>query len=287
MTVIIIFVLSLPPAITGQEPKVGHSPKASIDDLKWIAGHWEGEAMGGKFEETWNPPKGGTMVGMFKFIKDGHVNFYEFLTIVPKDETLVLRLKHFSSELVGWEEKDKSIEFPLTSISEKEARFDGLTFQNISPDRLLIVVMNQQKDGTNQELRFSCHRTGQAPRKGAKQAIAQVLAMDSVLSRQRDQLPEKHSLATAVSVYVHGLDSIDFSECPTEFASAFKQHRDAWNDSIPFFEKHDGLHGEMQEVMGKIRQMDQTVVSELDRYLVHIMDSWTEVENIASNHGAD
>ena len=40
-------------------------PAAKIGDLKWIAGDWHGSAMGGDFEETWNPPFAGTMMGMF------------------------------------------------------------------------------------------------------------------------------------------------------------------------------------------------------------------------------
>jgi hypothetical protein len=282
-----VVVLALQAAVPAQEASDTPSPKASINDLSWIAGHWQGKAMGGDFEETWNPPKGGAMMGMFKFIKDGEVNFYEILTIVPKNDSLVLRLKHFHNDLVGWEEKDKSVEFPLNSISKKEAKFDGLTFTKISDDEMLIVVVTKQKSGKTQELRFECHRAGKAKPNDGSQAIAQVFALDSVLSKQRDRLPEKHSLATAVQAYVVGLDNTDFSECPSEFAREFKKHRDAWNDSISFFEKHNGLHGEMHAVIDKIRQMDQAVVSELDRCMLPIMESWKAVENEAKKHGVD
>ena len=280
-----VFSFAFHAAAFAQEASHTPSPDGSIDDLSWIAGHWQGEAMGGTFEETWNPPNGGAMMGMFKFVKDGEVKFYEILTIVPKNDSLVLRLKHFHNDLVGWEEKDKSVEFPLISISKNEAKFDGMTFNKISADELLIVVQAGQKSGETQALQFECHRAEKGTPYDNHQAIAQVFALDAVLSRQRDRLPQKHSLATAVQAYVLGLDNIDFGKCPAEFSQAFKKHRDAWNDSISFFEKHDQMHGEMQSVIDRIREMDQTVVSELDRCMLPISDTWKAVENEAKKHG--
>ena len=113
------------------KPNDTAAPQATIDDVSWISGSWSGQAMGSRFEETWNPPSAGTMVGMFKFIKEEEVAFYEILTIVEQGGTLMLRLKHFSPGLEGWEEKEKSIEFPLVSVSQSEARFDGLTLSLI------------------------------------------------------------------------------------------------------------------------------------------------------------
>ncbi len=129
----------------------------SINDLAWIAGHWQGEGLGGKFEETWNKPFGGEMIGMFKLVKDGKVVFYEILTIVPKDKSFVLRLKHFNSKLEGWEEKDKSVEFPFVSASKTEIKFNGLTFKKISDDQMQIVVRTQRGDKIS-ELKFVCKR---------------------------------------------------------------------------------------------------------------------------------
>ena len=100
------------PALSAQTDTESSKSAKLLEKIAWIAGDWHGEAMGGSFEEAWLPPSAGTMVGVFKFIKDGEVGFYELLTIVPtEDDSLVLRLKHFHGDLKGWEEKDKSIEF--------------------------------------------------------------------------------------------------------------------------------------------------------------------------------
>ncbi len=140
------------------------SPKATIDQIAWIAGDWHGEAMGGKFEEAWNPPMGGAMMGMFKFVDGGKIGFYELLTIVPKGDSLVLRLKHFDANLKGWEEKDKSVEFPLLELSDRVAKFDGLKFKKISSDRMdIIVAVEQGSDKPAEELKFECHRRRTEP----------------------------------------------------------------------------------------------------------------------------
>lgn len=34
------------------------SPKATLQDIKWIVGNWTGEALGGICQETWSEPLG-------------------------------------------------------------------------------------------------------------------------------------------------------------------------------------------------------------------------------------
>lgn len=266
----------------------GKSPTASIEDVSWIAGQWTGEALGGRFEETWNSPSAGGMVGMFKLTRDGDVSFYELLTIVPEGESLVLRLKHFGSDLVGWEEKDKSVEFPLVAIRDNEAQFNGLTFRKIDNDEMLITV-NVKSGGEVQELRFECHRAKQTDDSGtrisAADAVLRVYRIDRIIAKQRDHLPEKATLAIAVHNYVLGLDSIDYSDCSADFSAAFMKHRDAWNDSIPFFESHDDLHGEMHELFDQIKELDNDASRELEHHFKSIMDTWKEVETAAHEAG--
>ncbi len=134
------------------------SPTAKVADVGWIAGHWQGSAMGGEFEETWNPPFAGTMVGMFKFAKGNEVQFYELLTIVEKDNSLLLRLKHFDRNLVGWEERDKTIEFPLRELTKDSAVFDGLVFTRVDANNMKIEVTAKESNGEPKTIRFPCKR---------------------------------------------------------------------------------------------------------------------------------
>ena len=130
---------------------------ATIDEIGWIQGSWTGSAMGGTFEETWNPPSFGTMVGVFKFVKDEKVVFYEILTIVEKDGSLLLRLKHFAPDLVGWEGKEESVEFPLVSVSKTQAKFKGLSFEKTDEQKMRIRVV-VDKEGSDEAIVFDCQR---------------------------------------------------------------------------------------------------------------------------------
>lgn len=135
------------------------APVASLEDLQWISGRWTGQAMGGDFEESWSPPSAGSMLGMFKFSKDEEVNFYELLTIVVDGDSLLLRLKHFGSDLKGWEAKDETVEFPLVRLKKNEANFEGLTFRRIDGNHLHIYVNTAEEGAAPQEIEFRATRS--------------------------------------------------------------------------------------------------------------------------------
>lgn len=141
----------------GQEIGNAKSSSAVLQEFRWIAGQWQGEALGGAFEETWNPPAGDSLVGMFKSVKDGKTAFYELMTITMKGDQPVLRIKHFGADLKGWEEKDQAVEFPYVRHSEKELVFQGLRFVRKGSDQLEIRVMLDQKN-SQEETVFAAKR---------------------------------------------------------------------------------------------------------------------------------
>jgi len=113
--------------------------------VSWLAGSWKGEAFGGTAEEIWSQPVGGTMMGMFRLINKGKVEFSEFEEIVEQDNGLVFRVKHFTSAFVGWEEKEKSIDFKFLSSTKNEIHFDGLTLIKIDENTCKCVVKISEK----------------------------------------------------------------------------------------------------------------------------------------------
>ena len=127
-----------------------HAPKAQIQDLNWMVGRWEGEGFGGIVEESWNPALGGTMIGSFRLVKDGAPDFYELLVIMPEGESLVYKVKHFTPELNGWEEKDESVSFPLVRLMQDTAFFAGLTIIR-DGDRLQHYLSFKDKNGKTHE----------------------------------------------------------------------------------------------------------------------------------------
>lgn len=131
------------------------SPLASLDDVAWIAGHWQGEALGGIVEEIWSPPLGNSMMCVFRLIEKDVVNFYEIVTITEYDQTLLLRLKHFSNELHGWEEKDETVDFRLVKMTENKVYFDEFTFERVNNDELNIYVVF---GSSGEEMKFNYKR---------------------------------------------------------------------------------------------------------------------------------
>lgn len=128
------------------EPETELEPK--LENIRWIAGTWKGEAFGGITEEIWSEPSGDSMMATFKLIVDGKVQFYEIETISEVNNSLILRLKHFGNDLKGWEEKDKTVDFPLISITKNKAIFEGMTFESIDENNMIVYVTIRQKDNS-------------------------------------------------------------------------------------------------------------------------------------------
>ena len=133
--------------------------KASAADMSWLAGSWIGTGLDGISEEVWSKPNGGIMMGTYRLIKDGKPVFYEMLWFMEVDGTLILRLKHFSPDLVGWEEKDKTVDFKFMKKDAKRTYFSGLTFEQASKDELNIYLALRQRDGTLKEEVFRMKRS--------------------------------------------------------------------------------------------------------------------------------
>lgn len=131
------------------------APNATIHDVAWISGYWSGEAFEGLIEEIWSAPLGGAMMGSFKLVVDGKVKFYELCTISEEDETLVFRLKHFSKDLKGWEEKDECINSPLVRIEKNKVFFNNFTFEKVLDNELNIYVMLKNNNGIEEEIKFN------------------------------------------------------------------------------------------------------------------------------------
>ncbi|PTX62092.1 hypothetical protein C8N46_103190 [Kordia periserrulae] len=129
------------------EPEKTLAP--TLENIRWIAGNWKGEAFGGITEENWSEPSGGSMMATFKLIVDGKVNFYEIETISEVNNSLLLRLKHFNNDLKGWETKDETVDFPLIKVTPNKAIFEGMIFESVDANNMIVYVTIGQKDGSN------------------------------------------------------------------------------------------------------------------------------------------
>ena len=139
----------VPTATPGSTP-----PAASIDDIAWLGGHWEGEGLGGQSIETISPPVAGQMVGHFQQVKDGKLQFYEIYHFVPHGNSLLMRIKHFNPDLTGWEEKGETVDFPLVAIEKDAVYFDGLTMRKTADGGLESFVVIEDQGNRVASFRF-------------------------------------------------------------------------------------------------------------------------------------
>ncbi len=165
----IVPVLAMFAAVAGpaaaQETRVaaeGHvPPPAQIEEVAWLAGSWSGTGIdGAPAHETWLPPTGDTMVGLFAQEQaEGGLTFTEHMYISEVDGSLAVRLKHFNPDLTGWEEKDDMVTFRLVALEPCAAYFSALTYrcangQN-TDDGIVVAVRMQSDDDEIHELVFT------------------------------------------------------------------------------------------------------------------------------------
>lgn len=102
------------------------SPRSDIQALRWVAGEWQGDGLTGRVEAFWLPPGGGTLVGVFRRIREGRVLGFAIATVTESDGSLLLRLKRFDAHLAGRESQEPPTARRLLSISDTDVAFDGI-----------------------------------------------------------------------------------------------------------------------------------------------------------------
>mgnify|MGYP000474719007 CR=1 FL=1 len=151
-------------AAFAKEPRTEHTfrlaegetaPPATLEDAAWLVGSWDGECFGERCEEVWNAPSAGSMVGMFKLFGDDGVRFYELLLLVVEDDTLVLKVKHFSPDFSAWEEKSDYVSFRLVDVEPDALHFGGISFYRLGPDDIDIwIVLKQGEEVREHQLTY-------------------------------------------------------------------------------------------------------------------------------------
>ena len=128
--------------------------KATVDQLGWIAGPWRGTLGDRTIEQHWMTPIGGSMVAMYRSIRDNRATLYELLAIEQQGDEVWLRIKHFTpgAGLVSQEAKEESANHVLVSLEGRTAVFEAataagpvrVTFRSQDPQTLTITVARQR-----------------------------------------------------------------------------------------------------------------------------------------------
>ena len=143
-----------------QSPRTEHTlklddpdnrPQATLADAAMLVGSWTGTAFGAKFEEVWNPPSAGSMVGLFKLLHEGKVIMYEIMLIKEEEGTLNLKVKHFNPDFSAWEEKEDYVNFPFVKVDEDAIHFAGLSFYRLGDNEMHGYLVMRYDDEIKEE----------------------------------------------------------------------------------------------------------------------------------------
>ena len=88
----------------------------TIESLSWLTGSWEGPIGGNLLEETWLPPRAGTIVALVRSSNESGTNFVEIIIIKEINGTLELQLQLFENSLLPINSQPHR--FELTKIEE-------------------------------------------------------------------------------------------------------------------------------------------------------------------------
>lgn len=153
-------------ALAAPRPAMAQSdPAAVLADLDWLAGAWVLERPGERLEERWSGPTGNSMVGHFRWIRDGDLWITELVSITAEADRIVFRLRHFGDDMTPWEEADDPFTYRLTDHAPGRATFTIVERRHGRPHRFifealpndsLLVRLEGEEDGepVTQDFRY-------------------------------------------------------------------------------------------------------------------------------------
>lgn len=131
---------------------------AKLEDLSFLSGKWRVSKDGETTEEIWGNVQGDSLVGHCHSVQNSKSTLYELIAVLKVGNELVMRIKHFKSGFVPWDEKAEPGDLNLIKVSKNEATFqnqskDTVTIQYKRTDKQLIADVTVLRDG--QAKRFS------------------------------------------------------------------------------------------------------------------------------------
>ena len=137
----------------------GESDKPlTIESLSWLTGSWEGPIGENLLEETWLPPRAGTIVALVRSSNESGTNFVEIIIIKEINGTLELQLQLFDDSLKPINKNPHS--FELTKIENNYISFKGVsagahkTLSYQRPEKNVFFIRFQPFEGDFVEIRL-------------------------------------------------------------------------------------------------------------------------------------
>jgi hypothetical protein len=108
----------------------GTQKKASLEDLAWLSGCWEGRQGNAALDEIWSKPAGGSMLGLGRTVKENRTVSFEFMQFREENGNLVFLAQPQGGARVSFALKDsfgarvtfenKEHDFPQRVIYERK-----------------------------------------------------------------------------------------------------------------------------------------------------------------------
>ena len=111
--------------------------------------------------------------------------------------------------------------------------------------------------------------------------IERIFAKDSFLGNVRNHASEKIPLKDALNNYTSELESLDYTNCPENFISAFQDHINAWKKVAEISSKYPSLRGELHDIFLQLEKSKDSI--EFKSLVKQVWDTWSKVEESASN----
>ena len=130
----------------------------TVESLSWLTGSWEGPIRGDLLEETWLPPRAGTIVALVRSSNESGTNFVEIIIIKEINGTLELQLQLFDDSLKPINKNPHS--FELTKIENNYISFKGVstgahkTLSYQRPEKNVFFIRFQPYEGDLVEIRL-------------------------------------------------------------------------------------------------------------------------------------
>lgn len=98
---------------------------ADIRSLAWMTGSWAGPVGEAVLEETWNPPKAGTLAAVVRMAGPQGTQFIELIVITEEEDALVLRIQQFNASFEPLFEPAQALR--ATSQGDRTVTFEAQT----------------------------------------------------------------------------------------------------------------------------------------------------------------
>ncbi len=114
-------------------------PAATLKLVEGLAGRWLGDSASGPMEAMFSEARHGKMVGHIIYWNDEGYRLIELAAYEERGDSVVYRVKHFNTDLVGVQEKDVTVDRPLIAVENGIAYFKDMTVA-LNGDAMTIVV---------------------------------------------------------------------------------------------------------------------------------------------------